>query len=98
MKRTIYLLKGWTCYESDDLIAAYESKSDADAEAARLNALLLERPTHPPDIHGSEEEWEQYDTAHNVWAAKFPAKDLASCGGFEVLELDLIATERKPEP
>lgn len=94
---TIYILKGWTCYEDDDLIAAYESKSEADAEAARLNKLRQEQPI-APDLHDSEEEWGQYYAVRGAWVTRFPEQHLASCDGFDVRELDFIAAAKPACP
>lgn len=85
----IFILIGNTDYENDEIVAAYESKGAADAEASRLNDLLAEEPSCPR-LDDSDAVWDRYNRAEKKWRKKFPRSDLASCDTFSVRETDFI--------
>lgn len=92
---TIYLLVGQAGYEDDDIVAAYESKGAADAEAARLNDLLRAAPKLPPDDDAAK--WERYNRAVDRWRKKFPGPYLGSCDCFAVREISFIVAATPAE-
>jgi hypothetical protein len=84
--KTIYLLYGETCYESDDLIRCYASKIAADTEAARLNEILKARPRctlSDPDF-----SWEAYNEQENAWNDAM-GDHPKNCDQFNVREIEL---------
>ena len=92
----IFILIGNTDYETDDIVAAYESKEAADADAAFLNDLLKARPSCS-HIDGSAAAWERYHRAENRWKRKFPRPDITSCDYFSVREIGVVAATAPAE-
>lgn len=71
--KTIHLLVGFIGYESDDIIAAYESKDDADQEAQHLNDLKALKPEWDKDIATmSDDELDEMNSREKEWRSKFP--------------------------
>lgn len=90
--RTIWLVRVWTSYESDDIVAAYESKEEAEAASKKLSELLQKHPKTPES--DDEKEWEDYDRKQAQWVNKFPSPELAYCDGFSEIELTLHITPK----
>jgi hypothetical protein len=86
--RTVWLVRGWTSYESDDVIAAYESENDANAAVVKLSELRRLEPQCPA-MEDSEEVWNRYERKKAKWAKQFPSPELSHCDGFSAMALPL---------
>lgn len=98
--KTIHLLVGFIGYESDDIIAAYESKDDADQEAQRLNDLKALRPEDLEDIEGETDEefyerMEELNVKEKEWRSKFPKGVSPHYDCFEVREITFYPSGAK---
>jgi acyl-CoA synthetase (NDP forming) len=95
--RTVWLVRGWTSYESDDVIAAYESEQDANAAVAKLSELRKLQPQCPA-TEDSEEVWNRYERKRDRWVKQFPSQELAHCDGFSAMELPLHSANDQAQP